>query len=139
MARWCALGAERQNYRGPRPPNEGDNVARQLRRVCLRQLAVPIPRHLYGTDTEDFGRDRELAASHRGQFLARGNGDAGTFAGVPVGQAEKIDRHTRRRVFGDDPTDAKSLVVRMREDARDTVLQLSPTPTEQAEDEHEQI
>ena len=139
MSRWRALGTERQDDGGPSSPNEADDVAGQLRGLCLGQLTVAIPRHFDGADAEDLGRSVKLAPPHSGKLVARGNGDAGTFAGVPVRRAKQIDWDSRGRVFSDDPADAECLVVRMRENARDAVRQLSPTPTEEAEDEHEQV
>ena len=125
MTGWRTLRAKRDDHRRPRSANERYHVANELRRIELMQRAVAITRRHDRLDTQHARRRVELYATNRGKLLSRRNRDAGAFSGVPIRCTKQIGWDSCFGVFGDSPAGAKRLVVGMREDTAEPVVQRS--------------
>ena len=99
-----------------------------------------IASELDGLDAQNLRGGECLLLSELRELFARRNEDPGILSGVPVRCAVQIYFDARIGVLGQDSTDAVRLVVRMREDATNTMCQLiAPTTAEQSQDEEEHV
>jgi hypothetical protein len=136
-----ALRAESEHNRRLRSSEKRDDVADEACRLELVQRPVGVSTELNRLDAENGCRGAKLILPNSGELLARRNGDAGSFSGVPVRRAKKVDPDAFRAIPRDGPASAKGLVVRVRENDADSARQLSASVTvaQQAQDEHEHV